>query len=69
MRLNAQPHLKDQPIIELAGAATELVIPVDESVTIAASSREARQLGNALLSRFSSVGKRQFVIHLRVSKN
>ncbi len=69
MRLNAQPNLQEQPIIEMAGAATELVIPVDESVTIAASSREARQLGNALLSRFSSVGKRQFVMHLRISKN
>jgi len=69
MRLNAQPHLKNKPIIELAGAATELVIPVDQSVTIAASNREARQLGNALLSRFSSIGERQFVMHFRVSKN
>jgi len=69
MRLNTRPVLRNQPIIEVAGAATELVIPVDQSITIAASSREARQLGNALLSRYSSVGKRQFVIHLRVSKS
>jgi len=68
MRLNAQPVLQENPIIELAGAATELVIPVDKSVTIAASNQEAEKLGSALLSRFSSIGKRQFVIHLRVSK-
>ena len=69
MRLNAQPGLKEQPIIELAGAATEVVIPIDQSVTLAAANREARSLGNALLSRFSSVGKRQFIMRLRVSKN
>ncbi len=69
MRLNAQPVLQENPIIELAGATTELVIPVDKSVTIAASNQEAEKLGSALLSRFSRIGKRQFVIHLRVSKN
>jgi len=69
MRLNAQPVLKENPVIELSGAATELVMPVDQSVTIAASSQEAEKLGSALLSRFSSIGKRQFVIHLRVVKN
>jgi len=69
MRLNAQPGLKELPIIELAGAATEVVIPIDQSVTIAAANREARSLGDALLSRFSSVGKRQFIMRLRVSKN
>lgn len=69
MRLNALPGLQAQPTIEITGAATELVIPVDESVTIVASNREAEKLGAALLSRYSSVGKRQFVIHLRVAKN
>jgi len=69
MRLNAQPVLKDNPIIEITGAATELVVPVDKSVTIAATNREAKKFGSALLSRFSSIGKRQFVIHLRISKN
>jgi len=69
MRLNAQPELEDQHVIEIAGAATELVIPVDQSVTIAASNREAGQLGHALLSRYSSIGTRQFVIHLRVVKS
>ncbi len=69
MRLNAQPVLQDNPVIELAGAATELVIPVDQSVTIAALNQEAEKFGSALLSRYSSIGKRQFVIHLRISKN
>lgn len=69
MRLNAQPVMIEQPVIEIAGAATELIIPVDQSVTIAAANREAKLLGGALLSRFSRIGKRQFVIHLRVAKN
>ncbi len=69
MRLNAQPVLLQQPVIEISGAATELVIPVDQSVTIAAANREAEQLGGALLSRFSRIGKRQFVMHVRVVKN
>jgi len=58
----------EAPVIEIAGAATELIIPVDKSVTIAASNQEAGKLATALLSRSSSTGKRQFVIHLRVSK-
>ena len=68
MRLNARPIINEQPVIELIGAATELVIPVDQSVTIAAANREAEKLGSALLSRFSTIGKRQFVMHLRVTK-
>ncbi len=58
----------EESVIEIAGAATELVIPVDQSVTIAASNREARKFSTALLSRSTNIGKRQFVIHLRVSK-
>ncbi len=69
MRFNAQPRITQQPVIEILGAATELVIPVNQQVTIAANSSEAEKLGSALLSRSSSIGKRQFVIHLRVSKN
>jgi len=65
-----QPRLASNefPVIEIAGAATELVIPVDKSVTIAASNQDAGKLSTALLSRSSSIGKRRFVIHLRVSK-
>jgi len=68
MRLNARPELQDQPEIEIAGAATELTIPLDQSVTIAASNREAGQFSHALLSGYSSTGERQFVIRLRVVK-
>lgn len=69
MRFNAQPRISSQPVIELIGAATELVIPIDQSITIAAANQEAKKFGNALLSRSSNIGKRQFVIHLRISKN
>jgi len=69
MRLNARPNMQDQPVIEITGAATDLVIPVDQSVTIAAVNQEAERFGSALLSGQSHVGKRQFVIHLRVSKS
>ncbi|MDQ7000337.1 MAG: type II and III secretion system family protein [Mariprofundus sp.] len=58
----------EYPVIEIAGASTELVMPVDTSVTIAASNQEAGKLATALLSSSTSTGKRQFVIHLRVSK-
>lgn len=68
LRLNS-PRLKNQQVIELAGAATELTIAVGEEVTIAASNHEAEKLGNALLSRHSSVGRKQFVIRLMVDKN
>jgi len=69
VRLNARPNMNNQPVIEISGAATELLISVDQSVTIAAVHREAEKFGGALLSRYSSVGKRQFVIHLRVAKH
>jgi len=68
LRLNARPQLQQQPQIEISGAATELVIPLDQSVTIAAQSQEAEQLAAALLSRHSAVGRRMLVMHLRISK-
>jgi hypothetical protein len=69
LRLNASPRLKNQQVIELAGAATELIVAVGEEVTIAASNHEAEKLGNAFLSRHSSAGRKQFVIRLMVDKN
>jgi len=54
--------------IEISGAATELTLHTGQEVEIAASTGEARQLGNALLSRHSSIGKRQFVIRLKIDK-
>ncbi|NWF37575.1 type II and III secretion system family protein [Mariprofundus sp. NF] len=68
MRLNASPQLQNNPVIEIAGASTEVTIPLDKTVTIAASSNEAGRLGTALLAGRSSVGKRDFVIHLRVNR-
>lgn len=69
LRLNASPRLQNQPVIEMAGATTELTVTVGEEATIAASSHEAEILGHALLSRRSGSGSKQFVIHLRVNKN
>ena len=69
LRLNASPRLQKQQAIELAGAATELTVAVGEEVTITASNHEAEMLGRVLLSRHSSTGHKQFVIHLRVDGN
>ncbi|WP_347239230.1 type II and III secretion system family protein [Mariprofundus sp. KV] len=68
MRLNASPQLQNNPVIEIAGASTEVTIPLDKTVTIAASSNEAGRLGTALLAGRSTIGKRDFVIHLRVTR-
>jgi hypothetical protein len=67
MRLNASPGAETQNIVELAGAATEVTIPVGETAIIAASSDEAEKLGRALLSRHSTIGQRQFTIRLRLT--
>ena len=54
--------------IEMAGAATEVTIPVGETVTIAANSEEAELLGDALLSSGSMISKKSFAIRLRVDQ-
>ena len=66
MQLEARPVITQPKRIEISGAATELTISKGEEVEIAASSGEANQLGHALLSRYSSIGKRQFVIRLKI---
>lgn len=68
VRLNATPVMKQKQAIKIAGAATELTIPVGETIVIAASSEEAALLGDALLSSGSSTGKKSFAIRLRVEK-
>ncbi|MDQ6981665.1 MAG: hypothetical protein Q9M08_01480, partial [Mariprofundus sp.] len=68
-RISGGRHRQHDGVIEIAGAKTEMVIPVDESVTIAASNQEAKKLGAALLSRSASITKHQFIMHLRVIKN
>jgi len=66
MRLNASPVVTPARRIEIGGAATEVTLNRGEEMEIAASTGEARQLGNALLSRNSSIGKRQFVMRLKI---
>lgn len=66
MRLNARPVINAGRTIEISGAATEVTVHKGEEVEIAASHGEANRLVEALLSRYSSTGQRQFVIRLRV---
>ncbi|ATX78710.1 hypothetical protein Ga0123461_0258 [Mariprofundus aestuarium] len=68
MRLNAVPQLQGNPVIEIAGATTEVTMPLDQTITLAASSSEAGKLGAALLAGQSSVGKREFIIRLRMTR-
>ncbi len=68
VRLNASPVMNQGELIEMAGAATEITIPVGETVTIAANREEAELLGDALLSSGSAIGKKSFAIRLRVSQ-
>jgi len=68
LRYNTNPRNKqNRGEISIAGAATELTIVLGEEVSIAAVDHEAKQLGKVLLGRYSNIGKRQFVIRLKVS--
>ncbi|EAU55221.1 hypothetical protein [Mariprofundus ferrooxydans] len=66
MRLNARPVIKAGRRINISGAATEVTVHKGEEVEIAASHGEANRLGEALLSRYSGTGQRQFVIRLKI---
>lgn len=68
MRLNAIPRMQQQPVIEISGATTELTLPLDQTVTIAATSNEAKRLGEALLGSVSTTEQREFVIRLHISR-
>ena len=68
IQLNANPTMHHDQIIEMAGAATEVTIPVGETITITANSEEAELLGDALLSSGSTVGKQSFAIRLRIEQ-
>lgn len=68
MRFNANPRMQQSPSIEIRGATTEVTIPLDKTVTIAASSNEAARLSSALLAGRSHVGKRDFAIRLRITR-
>ncbi len=73
VRLNANPTPNpiDQQsgVIEIAGAATEVTIPLGETITIATNSSEAEMLGDALLSTGTTIGKKSFAIQLRVNSH
>ncbi|MDQ6993895.1 MAG: type II and III secretion system family protein [Mariprofundus sp.] len=66
LRFNGTPTMKPARRIQISGAATELTLKRGEEVEIAASSGEASHLGQALLSRYSTIGKRQFVMRLKI---
>ena len=69
LRSNSNVNAKqNRGEISIAGAATELTIALGEEVAIAAVNHEAEQLAKVLLGRYSRVGKRQFVIRLKVSE-
>jgi len=68
MRYNAVPHIQQADIVEITGAATELTVPLDQSITIAAIQGESAKLGSVLLARHSSVGKRNIVIRIRITR-
>lgn len=54
--------------VDVVSANTEVTIPLGETVTLAAQSGEARQLGSAILSGQSSVGVQTLTIKLKVSQ-
>lgn len=56
-------------MIELAGAATEVTIPLNQTVTIAATSGEAENYGALLLAASESNRKQTLLITLSCKKN
>jgi len=68
VRLNASPRAVQGQRIDVVGAATELTIPLDRDVTIAAIDGEASHMAQALLSGRSYIGSQQLEIHLRVER-
>jgi len=68
VRLNANPAMNRNQAIEMVGAATEVTMPVGETVTIAANNEEAKLLGDALFSSGSSIDKKSFAIRLRIEQ-
>jgi hypothetical protein len=68
MRLNLQPSLarKRQRIV-VTEAATELTVPLNETVTLAAVHDAAREVGQALLAHRASIGRRTLLLRLRIS--
>jgi len=68
IRLNGQPVQSQQNNISIAGAATELTIPIGETVTLMSHSDEADLLNQALLSSQSSTGKQHLLMRITINK-
>jgi len=69
VRLNAQPQMATQnQRIDVLGAATELTIPLDQEISIAAVNGDAREMARALLYGRSQAGSQEMVIRLRLHR-
>ncbi len=67
LRLNAQPQLATHgQRIEVTGAATDITVPVNQEIVLAATGGEAREMGRALLAGRSRTGRQNLWIRLRL---
>lgn len=67
LRYSENSASKQHREISIMGASTELTVSIDKEVIIAAIDHEAEQLAEMLLAQRSKIGKRQFVMRLKVS--
>jgi len=68
IRLNANPSSNQNKPVEIAGAVTELTIPLSQAITIMANDKESKMFGEALLSRRSNINSNRFAIKLRIEQ-
>lgn len=75
VRINIRPWMQRETSdaendgrIEIAEAATELIVPIGETVELAAHHADAREFGHMLLASKSSVRNSELVIRLTVEK-
>ncbi len=69
IRLNANPSSNQNKPIEIAGAVTELTIPLGKTIAIMANDKESEMFGEALLSSSSNIGSNRFAIKLRIEQH
>jgi len=67
LRYNEHAKPKQNHEVRIMGASTELTVVIGKEVVIAAVDHEAEKLANMLLAQRSKIGKRQFVMALKVS--
>ena len=69
MRLNLNPNEEAKTErIAIAEADTELTVPLDETIALAATSEAARVVADALLAHGASIGRRTLVMQFRISR-